>query len=182
MENLPEGFFYMPNFINEEEEKELINMINTFLWHDVKMYGQVARRKVMHFGLDYTYESRAITPTTPAPNFLDPLISKCASWLKVEKSEVAEILITQYPPQAGIGWHRDAPVFDKIVGISLLSCCPLKLRLPTKKEVKKINLDPRSAYMLCGQARTKWQHAISPVKELRYSITLRTLRKSGIKT
>jgi alkylated DNA repair dioxygenase AlkB len=41
----------------------------------------------------------------------------------------------------------------------------------------EVTLEPRSAYMLTGDARTKWQHQIPPVKELRYSLTFRSLRR-----
>ena len=41
-------------------------------------------------------------------------------------------------------------------------------------------LQPRSAYVLADDARWRWQHAISPTKALRYSITFRTIRGTSI--
>jgi alkylated DNA repair dioxygenase AlkB len=38
-----------------------------------------------------------------------------------------------------------------------------------------IQLEPRSIYVLRDDARWRWQHAISPTKALRYSITFRTM-------
>ncbi|KTC64706.1 2OG-Fe(II) oxygenase superfamily (plasmid) [Legionella adelaidensis] len=175
--NLPKGFFYIPDFIDESQAIYLRDHILQLTWQEITMYGQTARRRVVHFGLDYAYENRTVHLTTPPPPFLTPLIQKSAEALQVDEKEIAEILITQYPVGAGISWHRDAPVFDKILGLSLVSGCPLKLRIPSNKEVIKVHLAPRSAYILSDEARIKWQHAISPVKNERYSITLRTLKK-----
>jgi alkylated DNA repair protein (DNA oxidative demethylase) len=43
--------------------------------------------------------------------------------------------------------------------------------------VWELTLEPRSGYVLAGEARRSWQHSIPPAKELRYSITFRTLRR-----
>ncbi|MDP9022354.1 MAG: alpha-ketoglutarate-dependent dioxygenase AlkB, partial [Actinomycetota bacterium] len=45
------------------------------------------------------------------------------------------------------------------------------------RSVFDLELPPRSAYLLSGPARSAWQHSIPPVKDLRYSITFRTVRR-----
>jgi hypothetical protein len=94
-----------------------------------------------------------------------------------------EVLVTKYPPGAGIGWHRDAPAFDIIVGVSLLSECTMQFRpWPATRNAPKRTrslahvLEPRSAYILRGSSRTRWQHHVPPAKMRRLSITFRTLR------
>jgi alkylated DNA repair dioxygenase AlkB len=47
------------------------------------------------------------------------------------------------------------------------------------REVYEIALEPRSGYVLAGESRTRWQHSIPAVKELRWSVTFRTLRNPG---
>jgi alkylated DNA repair dioxygenase AlkB len=45
------------------------------------------------------------------------------------------------------------------------------------QESLAVELPPRSIYLLTGDARSAWQHTIPPVKEVRWSITFRTLRR-----
>jgi alkylated DNA repair dioxygenase AlkB len=92
-----------------------------------------------------------------------------------------EVLVTRYEAGAGIGWHRDAPMFGPIVaGVSLLAACRMRFQRKTKigRETAEWVLEPRSAYVLSGEARRCWQHSIPPTKALRYSITFRTVNKT----
>jgi alkylated DNA repair dioxygenase AlkB len=93
----------------------------------------------------------------------------------------AEILVQRYPPGSTIGWHRDAPAFGTVIGVSLASACRLRFQRGKgdARRVWEILLEPRSGYVLAGKARTSWQHSIPPTKELRYSITFRTLRATS---
>ncbi|NPC59156.1 alpha-ketoglutarate-dependent dioxygenase AlkB [Caenimonas sp. S4] len=91
----------------------------------------------------------------------------------------SQIMVTQYPPGAGIGWHRDRPVYEDIVGISLLARCQLRLRqrAPNGGWTRRAApIEPRSAYLLSGGVRDEWQHSITPLELARYSVTLRTFR------
>lgn len=173
----PLGFSYFPNFITPEKQQQLLEEIRKLCWQDVVMHGVTARRKVVHYGFDYTYDTRSITPTDSAPGFLNNLLEKAKTL--VDDVAIDEVLITHYPVGAGINWHRDAPPFDKVIGISLGKSCTLKLRRIHRDfyEVFSEKIEPGSAYLLAGSARTVWQHSIPPVREERYSITLRTLRK-----
>jgi alkylated DNA repair dioxygenase AlkB len=91
-----------------------------------------------------------------------------------------EALVTEYQPGAGIGWHRDAPPFGIVTGISLAGTCRMRFQKGTgpARQVSAIELPPRSIYLLTGSARKDWQHTIPPTKELRYSITFRTLKQA----
>jgi alkylated DNA repair dioxygenase AlkB len=91
-----------------------------------------------------------------------------------------EVLVTEYTPGAGIGWHRDAPMFGVVVGVSLLGACRFRFRRgkDATAETRAVELAPRSAYVLDGEARTLWQHSIPPARALRYSVTFRTLRRA----
>jgi alkylated DNA repair dioxygenase AlkB len=88
------------------------------------------------------------------------------------------VLLTQYPPGAAIGWHKDRSVFAQVVGISLLSACTFRFRKQAGKkwERNSLTIEPRSAYLLDGSSRTDWEHSIPAVQTLRYSITFRNLR------
>ena len=178
---LPEGFAYHPDWITPEEELTLLRHIEQLPFSEVKMHGVVAKRKVVHFGWDYGYDSWTISPTDPVPEWLLDIRLRAAVVLGAAPEAVEEILVTRYDPGAGIGWHRDAPMFGPaVVGVSLLGTCRMRFQrtVAGQRRTAEAVLSPRSLYVLAGQARCAWQHSIPPAKELRYSITFRTLRKA----
>ena len=176
----PEGFVYRPEFVSADEERELLAEIETYPFHEVRMRGQVARRTVIHFGWDYDYDGWKIHPATPPSPRLRALADRCAAQADIAAEALEQFLVARYPAGATIGWHRDAPMFGTpVIGISLGSACTMKFR---RKEgdgyaVSVQTLEPRSLYILAGAARSQWQHSIPPTKELRYSISMRTLRR-----
>ncbi len=175
----PVGIQYHPDFITEDEECRLIAAIEEMQFSEVRMHGIAAKRRVAHFGLVYGYETWRVESGPPVPEFLLPLQARVAALLKTEPAALAEILVTQYPQGAVIGWHRDAPMFGPdVAGVSLLAPCRMRFQRGkgTNRETYALALEPRSAYVLSGPARSTWQHSIPPVKCLRYSITFRTLR------
>jgi alkylated DNA repair protein (DNA oxidative demethylase) len=174
-----EGLQYHPDFISQDEERGLIAEIERIHFSEVRMHGIAAKRRVAHFGWLYGYESWRITPGPALPEFLLPLRARVAELLKIRADALAQTLVTQYPPGAVIGWHRDAPMFGPVVvGISLLTACRMRFQRGkgSARETYALPLEPRSAYVLGGPARSEWQHSIPPVQSLRYSVTFRTLR------
>jgi alkylated DNA repair dioxygenase AlkB len=126
----------------------------------------------------YDYATREPTETVPMPGWLLPVRDRAAAWAELPPERLAEALVQRYPPGATIGWHRDAPAFGEVVGISLLASSRLRFRPGASgRTTFEVELPPRSAYLLSGAARWKLQHAIPAVPELRYSITFRTLRR-----
>lgn len=177
----PEGFAYHPDFIPVQEEKELLHVISTLSLHAMQFQGFEAKRKVASFGYDWSFEKRVLTKGKEIPEGFQALVTKCAAYLSITVQDIAELLVTEYPPGSVINWHRDAPPFDVIAGISLLSDCTFKLRPYEKAKqgrgsVISLPVKRRSLYIIRGAARTNWQHSTAPVKTKRYSITLRTLK------
>jgi DNA oxidative demethylase len=178
-EERPDGLTYQPDFLDASEEQELLRELGALELHEIHMRGQTARRTVRHFGYDYDYESWRVTPGEPPPEWLLGVQARCATLIAAEPRALAEILLTKYPPGASIGWHRDAPMFGTVVGVSLGSSCRMRFQRGKGEERRtyELELEPRSAYVLDGPVRNAWQHSIPPAKELRYSITFRTLRE-----
>jgi alkylated DNA repair dioxygenase AlkB len=181
----PSGFVYRPNFVSPGEQTALVRSIEQLPFVAPTMHGVAAKRRAVHFGRSYDFDTFALGEAAPLPEFLVPLQERVAKLAGREAAEFAEALVTEYAPGAGIGWHRDAPAFGVIVGISLLTPCTMKFRRwPVEKRigprVRPVScvLEPCSAYVLDGEVRTAWQHHIPPSKELRYSITFRTLRQA----
>ena len=178
MDALPPGLRYVPDFIDPEQERFLLETLQAVMFSEVVMRGQVARRRVAHFGWRYGYESWQIEPGPPIPPALHALRARAAALVGVADDALAEVLITRYPPGAGIGWHRDAPQFGIVVGISLAGACRMRFQRGkgVARQTRAIELAPRSAYVLDGEVRWAWQHTIPPTKSERSSITFRTLR------
>ncbi len=173
----PPGFIYRPDVVSEDEERQLVARIRAIEFSDVRMRGAVARRRAAHFGWLYGYETWRIEPGPAIPDFLVPLRVRAAELADVAADELVEVLVTEYPSGAGIGWHRDAPMFGVVVGISLLGACRFRFERGkgAERETRAAMLAPRSAYLLTGEARYAWRHSIPPMKALRYSVTFRTL-------
>jgi alkylated DNA repair dioxygenase AlkB len=183
----PQGFGYFPEFITEAEEKELCAQIAGIQLHTFHFQGFEAKRKVASFGYDYSFEKRSLSKGKDIPPTFHYLIAKVALRLNVPEEDFAELLLTEYPPGSVINWHRDAPPFDLIAGISLNADCIFKLRPHDKAKqgrgsIISVPVSRRSLYVIHGIARTDWQHSIAPVKQVRYSVTLRTLLSSGARS
>ncbi len=176
---VPDGLIYRPEFISEQEERDLISAIQQLPFENALYHEYVAKRRIVAFGVDYSFETRQVTPGDPIPQFLLPLRERVASLVSgLSPQALVEGLATEYQPGTCIGWHRDAPQFGLVFGVSLASACRMRFRLTTKEEyeITSVLLEPRSAYVFQGEARSKWQHSIPAVEQLRYSITFRTLR------
>lgn len=177
----PEGFSYHENFISKEEEDELCSAIGKVALHSFEFQGYTANRKVASFGYDWSFEKRVLSKGKDIPAAFHPIIEKVAQFLSLGPEDFAEFLITEYPIGSVINWHRDAPPFDLIAGISLASDCTFRLRPHDKARqgrgaIISFPVRRRSLYVMQGSARSEWLHSIAAVKEVRFSITLRTLR------
>lgn len=178
----PEGFSYFEDFLSIEEEQKLLEIVTATAVHPFIFQGYIANRKVASFGFDYNFTNRKLAKGKEIPVEFGFLIEKVAAKIAMSTSDFAELLVTEYPPESVINWHRDAPPFDIIVGISLISDCIFRLRpqekiKQTRKNVISFPVKRRSLYIMQGEARTDWQHSIAPVKNTRYSVTLRTILK-----
>jgi alkylated DNA repair dioxygenase AlkB len=182
MDSVTEGLVYLEEFITPEEERSLLSELERIDFRTITMHGQVAKRTVRHYGLDYAYESGELVPAEPLPRSMGWLRERCAALMEREPEDLEQILVSRYPPGAGIGWHRDAPMFgSKIAGVSLAAGCRMRFQRTVggERSTAAVELAPRSAYLLSGKARWSWQHSIPATKELRYSVTFRTLKRSG---
>jgi alkylated DNA repair dioxygenase AlkB len=176
----PEGLVYVPQLLDADEERAALDAIARTSFDEIRMHGVVAKRTAKHYGIAYDYGSRGIVEEAePIPEWLLPVRAKAAALAELDSDDLVEVLVQRYPEGAQIGWHRDAPAFGTVVGVSLLA--PARMRFRRERDgvrrAFELELPPRSGYILAGEARTAWQHHVPPTKALRYSITFRTLRK-----
>ena len=176
--HLPDGFIYQSELITPEEEAELAARLKVLPFQAFDFHGHLANRRVIGFGLRYDYDRREVVEAPAIPDFLMPLREKIGSLAGRPADAFAQVLINEYRPGVGIGWHRDKPHFDEVAGVSLLAPCRFRLRRKNgiKWDRRAIVVEPRSAYLMTGPSRSEWEHSIAPLAEHRYSVTLRTLR------
>ena len=176
---LPEGFVYQLEFLSHDEERTLLAEIARLPLEQAKFKEYTARRRVAYFGHDYDFSANRLGDAPPIPQFLEALRARLASWMRIAPGDFVTALVAEYSPGTPLGWHRDAPDYERVAGVSLGGWARMRLRRypPGKDKPLVLELAPRSAYQMQGAARWQWQHSIPATKELRYSLTFRTLRQ-----
>jgi alkylated DNA repair dioxygenase AlkB len=177
-EPLIAGMDYREEFISRDEERELLVQLEAMDLAPFRFQGWTGNRKTQSYGWRYDFDDASFQPTEPIPTWLEPLRDKAAV---LAGSEIAHALVARYDAGAGIGWHKDRSVFDRVVGISLNTPAVLRFRQRAETGFRRFNLpvEPRSAYLLSGEARYDWEHRIVPGDRLRFSVTLRSLSDLG---
>lgn len=176
----PKGLIYRDGFLAPDEELALLQIFETLPFQEIVMKGVVARRTAVRYGFGYDYDRRTATlDAPPIPDWLLPLRDRAA---RLAGDELVQALVQRYPPGAPIGWHRDSPSYERVAGVSLGATARLRLRRGAGDDrvVHELRLEPRSAYVLAGESRWKWEHHVPPAKELRYSVTFRSLRPRSV--
>lgn len=174
----PEGLVYRPDFILASEERVLIEHLAELPFKPFEFQGFLGKRKTVSFGWSYRFDGSGLAPAEPIPEWLHPPRDRAAAFAGLEPGALEQALLIEYGEGAGLGWHRDRPVFGDVIGISLLAAAPLRFRRRAGAKWERFTLtaEPRSAYLLRGPARIDWEHSIPPVETERYSITFRTLK------
>ena len=174
----PDGLQYVPEFLDRDEERALLDVIATLPLAAAKYKAYTARRRTLSYGASYDFDENELQPAAPVPAFLHPLRERVAAHVGHAAAAFEHVLITEYRPGTQLGWHRDVPDFETVVGISLAGRCRMRFRPyppePRSPRAFALELAPRSLYVLAREMRWRWQHAVPPTPELRYSITLRT--------
>jgi len=173
----PAGFRYRDNILSEGEETALAGYLRELSLKPFEFHGHVGNRRIVSFGLNYDYSRRSVEAAPEMPSFLDNLLNRAAEFAGYPADAFGQIGINEYRPGAGVGWHKDKPQFGIIVGVSVLAPATMRFRRSTASGWERISrtVQPRSIYVIAGEARTEWEHSVPPVEALRYSINFRTL-------
>lgn len=175
------GFAFQPDLIEREAETDLIAGIDAVDLTPFKFQGWLGKRVTASFGWRYDFDNASFGPTEPIPDWLLPVRSSAATFAGLAPDDLVQVLLTRYDPGAGIGWHRDRPVFEHVVGISLGVAATMRFRRrkPGGFDRANVPLPPRSAYHLSGEVRHDWEHSIAETDVTRWSITFRSLSARG---
>jgi alkylated DNA repair dioxygenase AlkB len=170
---------YAEEFMSSGAEQALAKQIAALPLKPFEFVGGFrGNRRVVSFGWRYDFNSHKLDQTAAIPDFLLALRENAAAFAGMQPARFQQVLVTEYAPGAGIGWHRDRPAFGEVVGVSLLTPCVFRLRRKAGAtwERRSVTVQPRSAYLLSGAARNEWEHSIPPGNALRYSVTYRNFR------
>lgn len=175
------GLALEDDFIDAAEEETLLGLLQGVEVSPFRFQQYRGKRLVKTFGWRYDFTDSSFELADPIPDWLGPLRARAAAFAGLAADEFVHVLVNRYDPGAGIGWHRDRPLFEKVVGVSLGASTVMNFRRRADGGFRraKVLLEPRSAYLLSGQARHDWEHGIAPHKALRWSITFRSLSEQG---
>lgn len=174
---VPQGFSYWSEVLTGAEPAAVVEELQRLDFRPYEHMGYQGFRRITAFGRRYDLERRRLETAAPWPDFLKALLVRLTGRLDLDDEAFVQALVNEYAPGAGIGWHRDRSVYGEILGVSFLAPCVMRLRRKDGPGWRRsaAPLAPGSAYRLSGETRWDWEHSISPMEALRYSITFRTL-------
>src|SRR5262252_6688933 len=175
------GLSQADEFVTPGEEQRLIASIDAAPLSPFRYHEWLGKRLTASYGWSYDFDDASLAPAEAIPEWLLPLRAKAARFAGLPSEELVQALLIRYDPGAGIGWHRDRPVFEHVLGISLGAPATMRFRRrkPGGFERASALLAPRSIYHLTGEVRHQWEHSIAPMDVSRWSITFRSLSEKG---
>jgi alkylated DNA repair dioxygenase AlkB len=175
------GLLVAGEIVTPEEERALIAGVDASPLAPFRFHGWLGKRLTASYGWHYDFADASFTPTEAIPDWLLPLRARAARFAGLVPEQLVQSLLIRYDPGAGIGWHRDRPVFAHVLGVSLGAPATMRFRRrkPGGFERTSLVLQPRAIYHLTGEARHVWEHCIPDVPATRWSITFRSLSAEG---
>jgi alkylated DNA repair dioxygenase AlkB len=175
------GLRYEAHVLTSAEEAQAIERIGALDQSPIRFHGWTGKRLTHSFGWRYDFDDASFAEADPIPEWLQPFRDKAGAFAGIDPDAFVHALLVRYDPGAGIGWHRDRPVFEQVVGLSLGTPAVLRFRQRTPGGFRRasVTVEPRSAYLLEREARHQWEHSIAPGDQLRFSITFRTMSERG---
>jgi alkylated DNA repair dioxygenase AlkB len=174
----PAGFRFAPDLFSPAAEQDFVATFETLPFKPFEFHGYQGNRRIVSYGYRYDYAGCTLRASDAMPDFLAPLREAASRFSGIPEGRLEQALVTEYAPGAGIGWHRDKPMFEDVVALSFMAPCILRLRRQdgTGWARQSLAIAPRSGYLLHGSVRSEWEHSIVPMDVLRYSVTFRSFR------
>lgn len=175
------GLHTHPDVVTLAEEAALIAAIDGVDLAPFRFQQWTGKRLTHGFGWQYDFQSGALSRGAPMPDWLLPIRDRAAAATGLAPDTLVQALLLRYDPGAGIGWHRDRPIYDQVVGISLGAPATMRFRRRDGERWRRANalLEPRGLYHLLGEVRHDWEHSIAPMDHVRWSITFRSFSRQG---
>ena len=176
-ERHPAGLSQAAAIVSPDEEPALIASIGAADLSPFRFQRWLGKRLTASFGWRYDYDDARLHAAGTIPDWLLPLRAKAAGFAGLQPDDLVQALLIRYDPGAGIGWHRDRPAFEHVIGVSLGAPATMRFRCrrPGGFDRASVFLPPRSIYHLTGEVRHEWEHSIAAMDVTRWSITFRSL-------
>ena len=171
------GLSSAPEIVTGSEEQALVAAIDATELSPFRFQGWIGKRLTTSFGWHYDFDKSEVARAAPMPDWLLPIRDRMGAFAGVDPERLIQALLIRYNPGAGIGWHRDRPIYDHVLGLSLGA--PTEMRFRRRRgerdfERAALPLEPRAAYHIAGVARHDWEHSIAGLDRTRWSITFRS--------
>ncbi|WP_066584493.1 alpha-ketoglutarate-dependent dioxygenase AlkB [Sphingomonas pruni] len=177
------GLGAQSDVLTRSEERALIAAIDSVDMAPFRFQQWTGKRLTHSFGWQYDFQSGELGRGAPMPDWLLPIRDRAADAAGLASDVLVQALLLRYDAGAGIGWHRDRPIYDQVVGISLGAPATMRFRRKAGERWRRVNvlLEPRCLYHLAGEVRHDWEHSIAPMDETRWSITFRSFSAQGLR-
>lgn len=180
------GLSRADEIVDAGEERALIARIGAAGLTPFQFQQWEGKRLTRSFGWTYDFQTGRFAPGEPVPAWIEPLRARAAAFAGLDPAALEQVLLLEYGAGAGIGWHKDRPVFEHVVGVSLGAAATMRFRRRSAVagagtgratfERASAVLAPRSIYHLTGEVRDDWEHSIAAMNRPRWSVTFRSLR------
>src|SRR4029453_3446408 len=127
-QDFPEGFQYEERVLSPDRERSLIASFEHLQFREFEFRGFLGKRRTVSFGWRYDFNVRELQEAEKIPTFLLSLPQKAARFASLAEARLQHVLVTEYAPSAAIGWHKDRPEFEDVIGISLGAPCVFQFR------------------------------------------------------
>jgi alkylated DNA repair dioxygenase AlkB len=177
------GLCIRPDFLVPAEEAALIAAIDDVDLTPFRFQQWTGKRLTHSFGWQYDFQSGELGRGEPMPDWLLPIRDRAAAAAGLASDTLVQALLLRYGPGAGIGWHRDRPIYDQVAGISLGAPATMRFRRKQGERWRRVNvpLEPRGLYHLSGEVRHDWEHSIAAIDQTRWSVTFRSFSAHGLR-
>ncbi len=167
------------DFVTEAEAQALIAAIDEADLALFRFQGWTGKRRTASYGWSYDFDAGCLRRGDPLPDWLLPFRDRAADFAGLSPDDLVQALLIRYDPGAGIGWHKDRPHFEHVVGLSLGAPTTMRFRRRHGAGFQRaaFPLVPRGAYHLSGEARHEWEHSIAELDRTRWSVTFRSMRE-----
>jgi alkylated DNA repair protein (DNA oxidative demethylase) len=175
------GLLSRPDFLRAGEERALIEAIDSVDLTPFQFQQWTGKRLTHSFGWKYDFQTGALSRGAPMPDWLLPVRDRAAASIGLAAEELVQALLIRYDAGAGIGWHKDRPIYEHVIGISLGAPAAMRFRRQDGERWRRATapLEPGSLYHLAGEVRHDWEHSIAAMDRTRWSITMRSFSAKG---
>ena len=176
------GLSSCEDLVSAAEERALVAAIDGTALSAFRFQGWEGKRLTASFGWTFDFDHGRLERGEPLPDWLLPVRDRAAAFAGLQPEELVHALLIRYDPGAGIGWHRDRPAFEHVVGLSLGSGTVMRFRRRRAERFERVTtpLVPRGAYHLTGEVRHEWEHSIAEMAQTRWSVTFRSLSERAL--